>query len=48
MNWLRRIVHRMLGRDQYHDQAEQVNIRGLRAELLHKRLQVIERRDGPR
>ena len=44
MKWLKRFVHRLLPHDRYHDQAEKVNIRGLRAELLTKRLQVIERR----
>ena len=44
MSWLRSFVHRLMGRDRYHDQAEQVNIRGLRVELLNKRLAVVERR----
>ena len=44
MKWLRRMIHRLMGRDRYHDQAEQVNIRGLRVDLLNKHLEVIERR----
>jgi hypothetical protein len=48
MNWLRRLIRRLLPRDRYHDQAEAVNIRGLRAELLERRLSVIERREHPR
>ena len=44
MTWLRRLMHRLIGRDRYHDQAQLVNNRGRRVELLQKRLQVIERR----
>jgi hypothetical protein len=44
MSWLRRLVRKLVGRDRYHDQAQEVNMRGLRVELLQKRLQVIERR----
>ena len=44
MSWLRRFVHKLVGRDRYHEQANEVNIRGLRLDLLQKRLQVIERR----
>ena len=36
MNWIRRLIHRFVGRDRYHDQATEVNNRGLRAELLHR------------
>jgi hypothetical protein len=48
MNWLRRLIRGLLPRDRYHDQAQEVNIRQLRAELLSKRLAVIERRGTPR
>ena len=48
MNWLRRLVHHWLGRDRYHDQAEQVNIRGLRMDLLSKQVQVMDRRGSKR
>ena len=48
MNWLRQLVHKWIGRDRYHDQANEVNNRGLRVQLLNKRLEVIERRTGPR
>ena len=48
MNWLRRLIHRFAGADRYHDQAVEVNNRGLRVELLNKRLAVIERRGTPR
>ena len=44
MRWIRRLVHKLVGRDRYHEQANEVNIRGLRLDLLQKRLQVIERR----
>ena len=44
MKWVKRLIHRFIGRDRYHDQAQAVNNRGLRVELLQKRLQVIERR----
>lgn len=48
MSWLRRFIHRLVGRDRYHDQAVEVNNRGLRVDLLNKRLEVIERRGSPR
>lgn len=48
MTWLKRLIHRLLPRDRYHDLAGKVNNRGLRVELLNKRLEVIERRHGPR
>ena len=44
MKWLRRFIHLLAGKDRYHEQANEVNNRGLRAELLARRLQVIERR----
>ena len=48
MSWLRKLIHKWLGRDRYHDQANEVNNRGLRVELLNRRLEVIERRQGRR
>ena len=48
MGWLQRLIHRLLPRDRYHDQANEVNNRGLRVDLLNKRLQVIERRHDQR
>ena len=48
MTWLRALIHRLVGPDRHHDLAEQVNNRGLRMELLNKRLAVIERREVPR
>lgn len=48
MRWLRRLIHRLAGADRYHDQAMEVNNRGLRVELLNKRLAVIERREVQR
>lgn len=48
MNWLRSLIRRLLPRDRYHDQANEVNNRQLRAQLLQKRLQVIERRHNGR
>ena len=44
MDWLRRIIHRILGPTRYHDQANEVNVRALRAELLRKQVQVVTRR----
>ena len=44
MSWLRRLIHRFVGQDRYHEQAQEVTNRRLRVELLQKRLQVIERR----
>ncbi|HSM16312.1 MAG TPA: hypothetical protein VK845_04850 [Gemmatimonadales bacterium] len=48
MKFLRRLIRRWIGVDRYHDQAAEVNNRGLRMEILNKRLQVIERRGTPR
>jgi hypothetical protein len=48
VKWLRRLIHRLAGKDRYHDQAEQVNNRGLRVDLLNKRLAVYERRETRR
>lgn len=48
MNWLRMVIHALIGRDRYHDQANEVQTRKLRAEILHRRLQVIERRHNGR
>lgn len=48
MSWLRRFIHRLVGHDRYHDQAVQVNNRGLRVDILNQRLQVIERRGTKR
>ena len=45
---IRRLVHRWAGPDKYHEHANQLNNRGLRLELLTKRLEVIERRGTPR
>lgn len=47
MTWLKRLIRSFLPRDRYHELANEVNVRGLRVELLNKRLAVIERR-GPR
>jgi hypothetical protein len=44
MRWLRRLIHLWMGRDRYHDQAQEVNNRKLRTDLLEKRLQVVTRR----
>ena len=41
-------IHRLVGPDKYHDNANRLNNRGLRLELLNRRLEVIERRHGPR
>ena len=48
MRWFQRLIHRLLPRDRYHDLAGKVNNRGLRVELLNKRLEVYERRQRPR
>ena len=48
MSWIRRLVHRLMGPDRHHDLSQEVNNRGLRMELLNKRLAVIERRELPR
>ena len=48
MSWLRKLIHQWLGRDRYHEQAGKVNNRGLRVELLNRRLEVIERRNHQR
>ena len=45
---IRRLVHRWAGPDKYHDNANKLNNRGLRLELLERRLEVIERRRIPR
>ena len=45
---IRRLIHRWAGPDKYHDQRNALNNRGLRLELLNKRLEVIERRGTPR
>ena len=44
MKWLRQLIRRFVGPDRFHDQSNEVTNRRLRAELLNKRLQVIERR----
>ena len=44
MGWLRRLIHRLMGSDRYHDQAGEVQAQILRADLLEKRLQVFQRR----
>ena len=44
MRWLRRLIHRWVGPDRYHDQAQEVQNRALRLHLLNQRLEVIERR----
>lgn len=43
MNWLRRMIHALVGRDRYHDQANEVNDRQARLYMLSKRLEVIQR-----
>ena len=48
MRWVRRMIHKLVGHDRYHDQANEVNNRQLRAQLLERRLQVIERRHNGR
>ena len=45
---IHRLVHRWAGPDKFHENANQLNNRGLRLELLTKRLEVIERRGTPR
>jgi hypothetical protein len=47
MSWLRRLIHKLMGRDRYHDQANEVNNRRLRVELLSKELELY-RRGKPR
>ena len=44
MRWIRGVIHRWVGPDRYHDQAQQVQIRKLRLHMLNQRLDVIERR----
>ena len=46
--WIRRLIHRWAGPDKYHDHRNALNNRGLRLELLEKRLAVIDRRESPR
>lgn len=43
MRWLKRLIHRLVGADRFHDQASEVTARTLRAELLSKRLDVYQR-----
>ena len=43
MNWLRMVIRSLMGHTRYHDQANEVQARRLRAELLSKRLEVIQR-----
>jgi hypothetical protein len=43
MTWLRLIIRTLLGHTRYHDQANEVNIRRLRTELLSKQLEVVRR-----
>ena len=43
MKWLRMVVQALVGRDRYHAQANEVNNRRLRAELLAKQLEVVRR-----
>jgi hypothetical protein len=43
MRWLRMVIRSLLGRTRYHDQANEVNIRRLRTELLSKQLEVVRR-----
>ena len=44
MTWLRMVIRSLLGHTRYHDQMGEVTTRRLRAELLERRLQVIQRR----
>ena len=39
MSWLRRLVHRLIGRDRYHEQAQEVTANGLRSDLRERRVQ---------
>lgn len=53
MNWLRLVIRSLLGQTRYHEQANEVNNRRLRAgklrrDALQMRLDVLERRDNPR
>jgi hypothetical protein len=43
MKWLRRLIRKWAGSDRYHEQANRVQDRQLRAELLSKRLDVVRR-----
>ena len=43
MKLLRRLIHRVFGRDRYHEQANAVHVRRLRQELLTKQLEVVRR-----
>lgn len=42
MTWLRRLIHRLI-RDRYHEQANAVQTRKLRQELLTKQFEVVRR-----
>ena len=44
MGWLRRFIHRMVGGDRYHEQANEVNNRQLRTQFLSKQYEVYRRR----
>ena len=48
MSWLKRLIHRLVGHDRYHEQANAVNVRHFRQALLTKQLEVIERRGRER
>jgi hypothetical protein len=43
MSWLRRLVHKWLGPTRYHDQANEVQNRRMRVELLSKELDLYRR-----
>lgn len=43
MKWLRAFIHRLMGGDRYHQQANAVHSRRLRQELLAKQLEVVRR-----
>jgi len=43
MTWLRGLIHRLLGRDRFHEQANAVHVRRLRQELLTKQFEVVRR-----
>ena len=43
MSWLRFIIRSLLGHTRYHEQANEVQTRRLRAELLSKQLEVVRR-----
>jgi hypothetical protein len=48
MNLLRRLIRRWIGKDRYHEQAQEIQNRHLRLAILDRRLQVIERRGEKR